>query len=126
MALKPGWLPAWLWAQTYDNNIFGASIAPPGVYPTPIYETLLSLAALGVLWGVRKYPRRAGWMFSLYLLLSGTERFFIELIRVNPSVDVFGVAFTQAQIISVALVALGILGLALLSRGSGKRAGGTG
>jgi len=45
---------------------------------------------------------------------------------VNPSVDVFGVAFTQAQIISVALVALGILGLALLSRGSGKRAGGTG
>jgi len=50
MALKPGWLPAWLWAQTYANNIFGAAIAPPGVYPTPIYETLLSLAAFGVLW----------------------------------------------------------------------------
>ena len=59
-------------------------------------------------------------------MLSGAERFFIELIRVNPSVDVFGAAFTQAQIIAVALVALGILGLALLSRGSGKRAGGTG
>jgi len=126
MALKPGWLPAWLWAQTYDNNIFGAAIAPPGVYPTPIYETLLSLAAFGVLWGLRKHPHRAGWLFALYLLLSGTERFFIELIRVNPSVNVLGVAVTQAQIISVALVAFGILGLALLSRGSGKASGGTG
>ena len=29
MALKPDWLPTWLWAQTYDNNIFGEVIAAP-------------------------------------------------------------------------------------------------
>jgi phosphatidylglycerol:prolipoprotein diacylglycerol transferase len=114
MALKPGWLPAWLWAQTYDNNILGVTIPPPGVYPTPIYETLLGLAAFGVLWGVRKHPYRAGWLFALYLLLSGTERFFIELIRVNPPLHVFGVAATQAQIVAVVLIALGISGLTLL------------
>src|SRR5580698_8527983 len=37
MALKPSWLPDWLWAQTYDGNIAGVMISPPGVYPTPIY-----------------------------------------------------------------------------------------
>jgi phosphatidylglycerol:prolipoprotein diacylglycerol transferase len=115
LALKPGWLPVWLWAQTYDNNIVGVTIAPPGVYPTPIYETLLALAAFGVLWGMRKHPYRAGWLFALYLVLSGTERFFIELIRVNPPVHVFGMAATQAQIVSVVLMALGVLSLAMLS-----------
>jgi len=115
MALKPGWLPGWLWAQTYDDNIFGATIPPPGVYPTPIYEALLALAAFGVLWSARKHPYRSGWLFALYLVLSGAERFLIELIRVNPPVDILGVAATQAQIISVVLVALGLLGLALLT-----------
>jgi len=26
----PAWLPDWLWAQTYDGNIAGAEIPPPG------------------------------------------------------------------------------------------------
>jgi phosphatidylglycerol---prolipoprotein diacylglyceryl transferase len=121
MALKPGWLPAWLWAQTYDNNIFGVAIAPPGVYPTPIYETLLSLAGFGILLGLRKRPYRSGWLFALYLLLSGIERFFIERIRVNPELRLFGVVATQAQIVSVVLIAAGIVGLGLLSRRASAR-----
>src|SRR5712692_947899 len=83
LALKPGWLPAWLWAQTYDNNIIGVTIAPPGVYPTPIYETLMGLVFFGILWGLRKHPFQAGRLFALYLLLCGVERFSIELIRVK-------------------------------------------
>jgi len=117
MSLKPGWLPAWLWAQTYDNNIVGVAIPPPGVYPTPVYETLLGLAAFGLLWLARKHPYRTGWLFALYLLLSGTERFFIELIRVNPHLQVFGVAASQAQIVSVVLIVLGMFGLVLSMRG---------
>ena len=50
MALKPDWLPTWAWAQTYDNNIYGAVIHAPGVYPTPMYETVMALACFGVLW----------------------------------------------------------------------------
>jgi phosphatidylglycerol:prolipoprotein diacylglycerol transferase len=112
ISLKPAWLPAWLWAQTYDNNIAGVAIPPPGVYPTPIYETLLGLAAFGLLWVARKHPYRTGWLFALYLVLSGTERFFIELIRVNPHVQLFGLAASQAQIVSAVLIAFGLLGLA--------------
>src|SRR6202046_5341720 len=50
MALKPNWLPEWLWAQTYDGNIAGIIITPPGVYPTPIYEIGTALAIALGLW----------------------------------------------------------------------------
>lgn len=114
LALKPGWLPAWLWAQTYDNNILGVTIAPPGVYPTPIYETLMGLTIFGILWGVRKHPFQAGWLFVLYLLFSGVERFSIELIRANSVVHILGIAASQAQIISGVMIILGVLGLTML------------
>jgi phosphatidylglycerol:prolipoprotein diacylglycerol transferase len=116
MALKPAWLPAWLWAQTYDNNIYGELIALPGVYPTPMYETAMALLCFGVLWAIRKHPFRIGWLFSVYLVLAGVERLLIEQIRVNPVFKVFGLHATQAEIIAVTLIAAGIAGTLMLSR----------
>lgn len=116
MAFKPDWLPAWAWAQTYTNNIYGEVIAAPGVYPTPIYETVMALACFAVLWAVRKHPFKAGWLFSVYLLLAGAERLLIEQIRVNPVLHVGPVRATQAEMIAVVLMLGGALGLALLSR----------
>ncbi|HXA46277.1 MAG TPA: prolipoprotein diacylglyceryl transferase [Burkholderiaceae bacterium] len=116
MALKPDWLPMWLWAQTYDNNIFGQLIAPPGVYPTPLYETFMGVTCFALLWIFRKHPFRAGWLFSIYLLLAGVERLFIEQIRVNPVLNIGGFHATQAELISIALIVLGLIGIALLSR----------
>lgn len=114
MALKPEWLPSWLWAQTYENNIVGVVIAPPGVYPTPIYEMLMGLLAFAALWSLRRHSFQSGWLFSLYLVLSGIERIVIEQIRVNSVVSVFGMVVTQAEIIAGALVLLGVCGLVLL------------
>jgi len=105
----PAWLPGWLWAQTYDGNIAGVAIAPPGVYPTPIYETLMSLVAFTILWRVRKQLHAPGWLFGVYLLLAGVERFLIELIRVNTTYSLFGHEVTQAQIISTACVIAGVV-----------------
>jgi phosphatidylglycerol:prolipoprotein diacylglycerol transferase len=105
----PAWLPDWLWAQTYDGNIAGATIPPPGVYPTPIYETLMSLAAFAVLWRLRKHSHAAGWLFGIYLLLAGIERFLIELIRVNTTYSLFGFEVTQAQLISTGCIVAGIV-----------------
>jgi phosphatidylglycerol:prolipoprotein diacylglycerol transferase len=116
MALKPTWLPIWAWAQTYDNNIFGAQIASPGVYPTPVYETLMALACFAVLWAVRRHPFRAGWLFSFYLLLAGIERLLIEQIRVNPVFNLGPVQATQAEMIAGALIVMGLAGLAASSR----------
>ncbi len=116
MALKPDWLPTWLWAQTYDNNIYGQVIAAPGVYPTPIYETVMAFACFGVLWAMRRHPFKAGWLFSLYLVFAGVERFLIEQIRVNPVFQVAGIDATQAEIIAVTMIVAGIAGMAVCTR----------
>ncbi len=116
MALKPDWLPTWWWAQTYENNIYGEVIALPGVYPTPVYETVMAFICFAVLWALRKHPFQSGWLFSVYLILAGAERLLIEQIRVNPPYHFMGYQATQAEIIAVTLMVLGAIGVALLSR----------
>ena len=105
----PAWLPQWLWAQTYDGNIAGVVIPPPGVYPTPIYESLMSFAAFALLWKLRRHAHAPGWLFGVYLLLAGVERFLVELVRVNTTYTIFGAQITQAQIIATACVVAGIV-----------------
>jgi phosphatidylglycerol:prolipoprotein diacylglycerol transferase len=116
MALKPSWLPDWLWAQTYDGNIAGAIIAPPGVYPTPIYEIAMALAIFWVLWRLRTHNNRAGYVFSVYLLLAGFERLLVEKIRINPRYEVLGIHVTQAEAISLLLVIAGLVGIMMTLR----------
>jgi phosphatidylglycerol:prolipoprotein diacylglycerol transferase len=108
MTLKPNWLPDWLWAQTYDGNIAGLIMTPPGVYPTPIYEIGMALGAAGVLWTLRFHKHRPGYLFSLFLLFAGFERIVIEKIRVNVRYDVFGAYVTQAEAISFLLIIAGL------------------
>lgn len=116
MALKPDFLPTWLWSQFYEHNIFGEIIPAPGVYPTPIYETGMALLCFLLLWTLRKHPFSSGWLFSVYLLLTGAERFLIEQIRVNPVFDIAGFRMSQAEIIAVFLMISGTAGIALLGR----------
>lgn len=116
LSLKPEWLPMWLWAQMYEGNIAGVVIDPPGVYPTPIYETAMSLVAFAILWGLRKHRWRSGWLFSLFLLLTGAERLLIEQIRVNVAFDLFGLRFTQAELIAGALIVAGAIGVIVLRK----------
>jgi prolipoprotein diacylglyceryltransferase len=49
-------------------------------------------------------------MFSIYLILNGIERFFIEKIRVNIKYEILGLKVTQAEIIATVLIILGITG----------------
>lgn len=116
LSAKPGWIPTWLWAETYRNNILGVNIPEPGVYPTSIYEFLMAVALFGVLWALRKHPFKPGWLFSLYLVFAGAERFIIEQIRVNNVLNFFGIEATQAEFISVLMIVAGLIGLALTSR----------
>lgn len=116
MAAKPGWLPTWLWAQTYDGNILGIVIPEPGVYPTPLYEVVMASIACAVLWKLRIHRHRPGWLFCVYLVLAGVERLLIESIRVNTTYNLFGVAVTQAQLIAAAFIVAGLIGMWMLSR----------
>jgi phosphatidylglycerol:prolipoprotein diacylglycerol transferase len=75
------------------------------VHPTQLYETTLMLAAFFVLWAWRRRPRPIGWLFGVYLVFAGVERFLIEILRAKD--DRFLGPFTLAQLTSVILVAVG-------------------
>jgi phosphatidylglycerol---prolipoprotein diacylglyceryl transferase len=117
MALKPSWLPGWLWAETYHGNIVGAVLPDPGVYPTPIYESAAALVLFGALWALRSDTQRPAFLFSVYLLLAGFERLLVEKIRINVRHDWLGIGLTQAEAISVLLVVAGLAGVLLTLRG---------
>ena len=73
------------------------------MHPTPIYETLAMGLVTYVLWRLRD-RFRPGLLFALYLVLAGAERFLVEFIRRNDDV---ALGLTQAQLLSVAMIAAG-------------------
>jgi phosphatidylglycerol---prolipoprotein diacylglyceryl transferase len=75
------------------------------VHPTQLYEVALMLGAFFVLWVWRKRDRPVGWLFGVYLVLAGVERFLVEFLRAKD--DRFLGPFTIAQATSVCLVAVG-------------------
>ena len=99
------------------HQLFGVPI-PPGidpstvmaVHPTQLYEVAAMLVAFAILWSLRKSGRPVGWLFGLYLIFAGVERFLVEIVRAKD--DRFLGPFTIAQLTSVVLV---IIGLALTS-----------
>jgi phosphatidylglycerol---prolipoprotein diacylglyceryl transferase len=94
------------------ENLFGIAV-PAGtdpstvlaVHPTQLYETGLMLVAFAVLWRLRLHPRPVGWLFGIYLVFAGIERFLVEIVRAKD--DRFLGAFTLAQLMSVVLVLVG-------------------
>ncbi|HKG06726.1 MAG TPA: prolipoprotein diacylglyceryl transferase family protein, partial [Pedobacter sp.] len=132
---KPfNWLPDWLWAYTYPNNVAGEGVPIPGcegkfcnvlpdaVYPTPIYEVIVCFILFLILWKLRDRIKSPGTMFGIYLMLNGIERFCIELIRVNTKYHVAGINFTQAELISSLLFLSGLLLVAYSQRNKEKLA----
>jgi prolipoprotein diacylglyceryltransferase len=137
---KPGWLswlPDWMWAYDYPNNVNydvnypqylgelnDTNVLPitdpnvpcfdgycthldPMVFPTPVYETIMATAIFLFLWFIRKRLTIPGLMFATYLMLNGIERFFIEKIRVNNKFDLLGIEATQAEMIAVLFFLIG-------------------
>jgi prolipoprotein diacylglyceryl transferase len=135
---KPGWmsfLPDWTWAYNYPHNVVRDGIPidgcagkycymlPQSVYPTPLYEIVVSLLLFVFLWGIRKKIKIPGMLFSIYLVLNGVERFCIEKIRVNSVYHIFGRNITQAEIISMLLFMIGIAGIIYLGNNKNKTKG---
>ncbi len=129
LSQKPGWLPDFAWSETFPRNILQVDVSTwvpeggrvcalpaelvSGVYPTMLYETLMAFAFGAVLWSIRKHPFKAGWLFSIYLIFNGVERFLVEFIRLNPE-NAFGL--TQAQLIAIGLMIVGFVGFGLTAR----------
>ncbi len=89
------------WAMTFPNGLPPTTVP---VHPTQLYEFLLGLSIFGFLYFLRTRTKFVGQLFSIYLILAGSERFMIELIRTNRHY-IFNL--TGAQVIGSLMVFLG-------------------
>ena len=86
-----------------------ASLSPDtvvSVYPTQLLEVALGVVMFLILWRLRRHEHRAGWLFDMYCVLAGVERFIVEFFRAKG--DVVG-PLTSAQWVALAIAAVGAL-----------------
>jgi phosphatidylglycerol:prolipoprotein diacylglycerol transferase len=77
------------------------------VYPTQLVEVVLGFVMFLVLWRLRDHDHAEGWLFGVYMVLAGIERFAIEFLRAKD--DRFFGVFTTAQLIAIAFVVGGFI-----------------
>jgi phosphatidylglycerol:prolipoprotein diacylglycerol transferase len=109
------------------TQIFGVKF-PPGtpptqvvaVHPTQLYEVTLGFVMFLILWRYRDHKHAEGWLFGLYCVLAGVERFIIEFVRAKDDRIIAG-TLTVAQIIAILFVIGGLWWMnARRSVGAGK------
>jgi phosphatidylglycerol---prolipoprotein diacylglyceryl transferase len=95
-------------ATTFAEGIPPTTIP---VHPTQLYETAMGLVMFGILWRLRDHAHREGWLFGLYCVLAGIERFIVEFYRAKD--DRFFGPLTSAQLIAIGFT---IAGAVLITR----------
>ncbi len=95
-------------AHEFHVNLPGVSPETlVAVHPTQVYETLVMTIVFMVLWRVRRHRNGTGWLFGMYLILAGTERFLVEFVRAKED-RVLG-PISAAQLTALAIVIVGTL-----------------
>ncbi len=89
------------WGMVYthgDSPALGRAASHPAV----AYELLFDLALLLVIWPLRNRLRPRGMLFTLYLALYSTGRFFISFLR--QEYNSYFLGLNEAQIVALAVV----------------------
>ena len=110
------------------QQLFGIPV-PPGtdpnavlaVHPTQLYETAMGFVMFLVLWRLRDHDHAEGWLFGVYCVLAGIERFIIEFFRAKD--DKFFGPLTAAQMIGLAIATAGVVIMAMRSQVGGTKLG---
>lgn len=107
-------------ATTVQNieQMFGITVDPAlieeygqvvPVHPTQLYEVGISTLIFFALWRIRDHSHSKGWLFMIWLVCAGFERFLVEFLRAKD--DRFFGILTVAQVISLCIVAFGFWGV---------------
>ncbi len=88
---------------------------PPGtdpqsvvsVYPTQLLEVVLGLVMFGVLWRMRDHDHAEGWLFGVWCILAGIERFIVEFFRAKDDRFTWLAGLSSAQAIALGIVVVG-------------------
>lgn len=76
------------------------------VHPTQIYEVIMGFVMFLILWRNRKHTHAEGWLFGLYCVVAGIERFIVEFFRAKD--DRLLGPLTLAQAIGLTISAIGV------------------
>jgi phosphatidylglycerol:prolipoprotein diacylglycerol transferase len=134
---KPSWLswaPDWIWAAHYPHNVLRegvfihdcrldyCAVLPDAVFPTSLYESVVCTLLFFLLWGLRRRLTTPGLLFYIYALFIGLERFLVEFIRITPRYSFWTWTLSQAQLISLGCMAIGVTGIGYILTTSAKKA----
>ncbi len=109
------------WGFIFERN--GETVPK---HPTQIYEALAYLLIFVLLYYIymqKKGETQNGLLFSLFLILVFTSRFFIEFIKEDQVSFEAGMSLNMGQILSIPLVLTGIIILIINSRQKVKISG---
>ena len=104
---------------------FPAGTAPDtviAVHPTQLYETFMGFVMFALLWRFRDHQHRSGWLFGMYCVLAGIERFIVEFFRAKDDHVSLAAGLSTAQIIAAIIFSIGV-GLMAWCNGPAARTG---
>ena len=82
------------------------------LHPAQLYESITMLFLFLFLWRIRKKNYSEGYIFSIYLLVWGVERFIIEFLRITTPSPFF--SLSVAQVISLVIFLFAVYNLVRL------------
>ena len=104
---------------------FPAGTAPDtviAVHPTQLYETFMGFVMFALLWRFRDHQHRSGWLFGMYCVLAGIERFIVEFFRAKDDHVSLAAGLSTAQIIALVIFSIGV-GIMAWCNGPAARTG---
>jgi phosphatidylglycerol:prolipoprotein diacylglycerol transferase len=90
---------------------FPASMPPNevvAVQPTQLYEVAAGFIMFLILWRYRDHKHAEGWLFGLYCVLAGIERFLVEFLRAKDDRLLPG-GLTVAQLLAIGFTIAGAM-----------------
>lgn len=100
------------WAVRFGE---GGNLTPPS-HPTQIYASLANLLIFVILIRAERSRRAPGVVFAAYAGLYGVYRFLMEFLRAGYTAQVWALGLTQAQGVSVLMIAASGIAIAVLRR----------
>ncbi len=123
VAFPDGAPPSTVASMTREfHATFPASMDPRtvvSVIPTQLIEVTLGFVMFLILWRLRKHRHAEGWLFGVYCVLAGIERFCVEFFRAKD--DRFFGPFSMAQAIAVGIIIVGMIVMSMRSDGAKGR-----
>jgi phosphatidylglycerol:prolipoprotein diacylglycerol transferase len=90
---------------------------PPGsspgdvlsVVPTQLIEVILGAIMFAILWRMRDHKHAEGWLFGVWAVFAGIERFVVEFFRAKDDRLPWAMGLSTAQLIALGVIVVGVV-----------------